>query len=265
MTSCVLGVSAQYHDSAACVLRDGVILAAAQEERYSRIKHDPSFPEHAIDACLAQAGITGGDLARMAFYEKPLLKLERILDTSMAIAPRGLAAFVRGMPSWFVEKLRVEERVRAQTGFDGSFCYCRHHEAHAASAFFASPFEEAAILTLDGVGEWTTNALGVGRGHRVTLQRELRFPHSLGLLFFLGLVAPTVLRPLERVLGVVGRAVSGVVTAALLAGVYLLVLTPVSWLRRAVSGDPLDRRLEPERESYWEEAERDVDRYRRMY
>ncbi|MFH2005435.1 MAG: carbamoyltransferase [bacterium] len=179
----ILGLSAHYHDSAACLLRDGALVAAAQEERFTRRKHDASFPTHAIRYCLREGGLDGAELDGIAFYEKPLWKLERILDTAMCIAPRGVVPFVRGLPSWFVQKLRVEEQVREVTGFRGDFVYCRHHEAHAASAFFLSPFEEAAVLTVDGVGEWATNTVGVGQGHTVRMLRELRFPHSLGLLY----------------------------------------------------------------------------------
>ena len=179
----ILGISAFYHDSAAAVLSDGELVAAAQEERFSRRKHDPAFPKQAIEACLAQAGLTPRDIGMVAFYEKPFTKLERVLDTTMAIAPAGRRPFTRTLPSWFTERLRVEELVREQLGFEGRFVYAGHHESHAASAFFVSPFDEAATLTTDGVGEWTTNAIGMGRGNRLEMLEEIRFPHSLGLLY----------------------------------------------------------------------------------
>lgn len=179
----ILGLSAYYHDSAAALLVDGRVAAAAQEERFSRIKHDPSYPRQAIDACLRTAGVRGRDLDAVAFFEKPLVKLGRALDTTMAVAPRGLTRFARAMPSWFTDKLRFEQTLHKQLDFDGPFFYASHHESHAASAFFASPFEDAATLTIDGVGEWTTNAIGHGAGNRLRMLQELRFPHSLGLLY----------------------------------------------------------------------------------
>lgn len=179
----ILGISAFYHDSAAAVLRDGRIVAAAQEERFTRIKHDPAYPRHAIDACLKQAGLQPADVDLVAFYEKPLLKVDRILDTTMSVAPRGLRRWNDSLPSWFLEKLRLEPTLEQHLGFTGRVIYTGHHESHAASAFFPSPFEEAATLTTDGVGEWTTNAIGMGRGARLELLREIRFPHSLGLLY----------------------------------------------------------------------------------
>lgn len=179
----ILGISAFYHDAAAAILKDGRIVAAAQEERFTRIKHDPSFPKHAIDACLKTAGVQASDVGLVAFYEKPMLKLDRIFDTVMAVAPKGMKRWNDAMPSWFLNKLRVEDTVRAQLGYDGRFVYAGHHESHAASAFFLSPFEEAATLTTDGVGEWTTNAIGMGRGRRLEMLEEIRFPHSLGLLY----------------------------------------------------------------------------------
>jgi carbamoyltransferase len=179
----VLGVSAFYHDSAAALLSDGRIVAAAQEERFTRIKHDPAYPRHAIDACLRQAGLTAADVDVVAFYEKPLLKFERILDTTMSVAPAGMKRWNDALPSWFLDKLRLENTVGDHLGFDGRFLYAGHHETHAASAFYLSPFEEAATLTTDGVGEWTTNAIGMGRGNRLEMLEEIRFPHSLGLLY----------------------------------------------------------------------------------
>ena len=180
----LLGLSAYYHDSAAVLLEDGVIVAAAQEERFSRIKHDPAFPRAAAAWCLTRAR---GPLDAVVYYEKPLLKFERILATSLAVAPRGFRAFAAAMPAWLHEKLWlpgvIEDELRALGCGRVPVHFAGHHEAHAASAFFPSPFEHAAILTLDGVGEWTTTALGRGEGNHLELLRELRFPHSLGLLY----------------------------------------------------------------------------------
>ncbi len=179
----VLGLSAFYHDSAAALVVDGTLAAACQEERFTRIKHDPAFPHHAIDACLATAGLSARDVDLVAFYEKPLRTLDRVLDTVMATAPAGRKRFVDAMPSWFADKLRVEPLVHEHLGHAPRMVFCAHHVSHAASAFFPSPFERAAILTIDGVGEWATNSVGVGDGHRVQLDQELRFPHSIGLLY----------------------------------------------------------------------------------
>ena len=180
----ILGVSAFYHDSAACLLQDGDIVAAAQEERFTRSKGDATFPAHAVAYCLQEAGIQTGDLQCVAFYDKPLLKFERILETYLAIAPRGFRSFLRAGPLWIKEKLFTDRQLReALGGFDGTLVYPEHHESHAASAFFPSPFQEAAVLTVDGVGEWATAAMGVGRGSELTLAKELRWPDSLGLLY----------------------------------------------------------------------------------
>jgi carbamoyltransferase len=179
----ILGVSAFYHDSAACVLRDGEIVAAAQEERFTRKKGDAAFPEHAIDYCLSEAGITAQDLQFVGFYDKPLLKFERILETYLGVAPRGFPSFVKAAPLWVKEKLHMEKEIRRGLGFEGRILYAEHHESHAASAFFPSPFGEAAILTMDGVGEWATASFGVGRDNEIDLHRELRWPDSLGLLY----------------------------------------------------------------------------------
>ena len=181
----ILGISAFYHDSAAALVRDGRILAAAQEERFTRKKHDERFPENAVRFCLEAGGITGGGLDAVVFYEKPLLKFERLLETYVAFAPRGLLSFFRAMPPWLQTKLHLPREIDKGLGGDyaGPIYFCTHHEAHAASAFFPSPFEEAAILTMDGVGEWTTTSWGVGRGNRIELRAEIRFPHSLGLLY----------------------------------------------------------------------------------
>lgn len=177
----ILGLSFGYHDAAACLVRDGVVLAAAQEERFSRVKHDPSFPAEAARFCLRAGGVRGPDV--VAFYEKPILKLDRVLQTFCSVAPRGLAAFVRSMPGWLAERLRVDALLDRHLGWRGPIVFFSHHEAHAASAFFPSPFEEAAVVTLDGVGEWDTTTVGRGEGAVVTLLRAVRFPHSLGLLY----------------------------------------------------------------------------------
>jgi len=180
----ILGLSAFYHDSAAVLLEEGRIVAAAQEERFSRKKHDASFPGAAAAWCLSKAG---GPLDAVVYYEKPLLKFERILSTALAVAPRGFKAFAAAMPDWLHHKLWLPSVIEDELGELGCprvpVYFSGHHEAHAASAFFASPFERAAILTLDGVGEWTTTALGRGHGNQLELMRELRFPHSLGLLY----------------------------------------------------------------------------------
>jgi carbamoyltransferase len=180
----VLGISAFYHDSAACLLAGETIVAAAQEERFTRIKGDERFPTQASTYCLSAAGITAADLDAVVFYEKPLVKFERLLDTYLDIAPRGFASFRRAAPLWFKERLYVERAIRAGLpGYNGKILYTEHHEAHAASAYFPSPFDEAAILTIDGVGEWATATIGVGRGAAIELLEELRFPDSLGLLY----------------------------------------------------------------------------------
>jgi len=179
----VLGISAFYHDSAACLLRDGDIAAAAQEERFTRRKGDASFPQHAVRYCLQAAGIRPSDLAYVGFYDKPLLKFERILESYLGVAPRGFAQFRMAGPLWMKEKLFLGDEIRRALGYEGEILYAEHHESHAASAFFPSPFEEAAILTIDGVGEWATAAFGVGRGHDLELLQELHWPDSLGLLY----------------------------------------------------------------------------------
>jgi len=181
----ILGISAFYHDSAAALVVDGEIVAAAQEERFTRVKHDAGFPARAIEACLEQAGIGPGELDYVGFYDKPLLKFERLLETYLAYAPRGFRAFLRAMPVWLREKLHLPREMHRGLGgeYARQFVFTEHHESHAASAFFPSPFEEAAILTLDGVGEWATASVGRGAGSRIELLEELRFPHSLGLLY----------------------------------------------------------------------------------
>jgi carbamoyltransferase len=183
--STILGLSAYYHDSAAALVVDGQIVAAAQEERFTRVKHDHRFPRHAIDYCLREAGLEPGDIDHVAFYEKPFLKFERLLETYLAVAPAGFRSFLMAMPLWVHEKLRLPSQMSRGLDhkYNRRFIFLEHHESHAASAFFPSPFEEAAILTLDGVGEWATASLGHGRGNKIALSHEMRFPHSLGLLY----------------------------------------------------------------------------------
>jgi carbamoyltransferase len=181
----ILGISAYYHDAAAALVCDGNIVAAAQEERFTRKKHDSSFPQHAIDYCLAEADLTPGDLDYVGFYDKPLLTFDRLLETYLAYAPRGLRSYLKAMPLWLSEKLHTRRKLGKGLGgaYRKRFVFTEHHESHAASAFFPSPFEEAAIMTFDGVGEWATATLGTGHGNRIELHSELRFPHSLGLLY----------------------------------------------------------------------------------
>jgi carbamoyltransferase len=181
----ILGISAFYHDSAAALIVDGKIVAAAQEERFTRKKHDFSFPQKAIDYCLAEAGLEPEDLDHVAFYDKPLLKFERLLETYVTYAPVGFGSFRKAMPLWLKEKLWLPRQMDRGLGkrFKGRYVFTEHHESHAASAFFPSPFEESAIVTMDGVGEWATASYGTGRGNRVELSHELHFPHSLGLLY----------------------------------------------------------------------------------
>ena len=179
----ILGLSAFYHDSAACLLRDGDIMAAASEDRFTRKKADASFPARAVDYCLRTAGITAQELAYVGFYDKPLLKFERILETYLGVAPRGFGSFLKAGPLWIKEKLYTDRELRDALGYEGELLYAEHHESHAASAFFPSPFEEAAILTMDGVGEWATASIGVGRGRDIELVKEMHWPDSLGLLY----------------------------------------------------------------------------------
>jgi carbamoyltransferase len=179
----ILGISAFYHDSAAALLRDGEIIAAAQEERFTRKKGDDSFPSAAIAYCLKEGGLSVADLDTVAFYDKPLLKFERILETYLSVAPRGFRSFAMATPLWLKEKLHSERKIRTELGFDGTLLFPEHHESHAASAFFPSPFEEAAIVTMDGVGEWATASIGVGRGSEIDIIKELHWPDSLGLLY----------------------------------------------------------------------------------
>jgi carbamoyltransferase len=180
----ILGISAYYHDSAACLVEDGRIVAAAQEERFTRKKHDANFPARAVEYCLREAGIPASELNLVGFYEKPLVKFERLLETYVASAPRGLRSYLMAMPLWLTEKLWMSDDLGGHLeGYTGEILFGEHHESHAASAFYPSPFEQAAIVTMDGVGEWATSSVGVGRGSHVELIRELRFPHSLGLLY----------------------------------------------------------------------------------
>jgi carbamoyltransferase len=180
----ILGLSAYYHDSAACLVEDGRIVAAVQEERFTRKKHDAGFPSKAVEYCLREAGVTASNLDLVGFYEKPLVKFERLLETYVGCAPRGLRSYLMAMPLWLGERLWMADDIREQIeGYEGDVLFGEHHESHAASAFFPSPFEQAAIVTMDGVGEWSTSSVGVGRGNEIELMRELRFPHSLGLLY----------------------------------------------------------------------------------
>ena len=186
----VLGISALYHDSAAALIQDGRIVAAAQEERFTRRKHDARFPENAVNYCLAEAGCSLADIDHVVFYDKPFLKFERLLETYLSFAPKGFASFKTAIPVWLKEKLFQKDMLRKDLakfdpGFDwmNRLLFAEHHLSHAASAFFPSPFEEAAVLTMDGVGEWTTTSLAFGSGNRLDIHKELHFPHSLGLLY----------------------------------------------------------------------------------
>lgn len=181
----ILGISAYYHDSAAALLKDGHLVAAAQEERFTRKKHDHEFPAQAVQFCLKEAGIDESQLDHVVFYEKPLLRFERLLETYISYAPRGFKQFLMSIPLWLKQKLHLPRELDAALNhqYKGRYLFCGHHESHAASAFLPSPFEEAAIVTIDGVGEWATASIGIGQGNQVELLQELRFPHSLGLLY----------------------------------------------------------------------------------
>jgi carbamoyltransferase len=181
----ILGISAFYHDSAAAMVVDGRIVAAAQEERFTRKKHDEGFPHRAIEYCLKEAGLTAEQIDYVAFYDKPLLKFDRLLETYLAYAPAGFRSFVKAMPQWVKQKLHLPREISKGLGgkYTKRIVFTDHHESHAASAFFPSPFDEAAVITLDGVGEWATASFGHGRGNSLTLSHELHFPHSLGLLY----------------------------------------------------------------------------------
>jgi carbamoyltransferase len=196
----ILGISAFYHDSAACLVADGEIVGAAQEERFTRVKHDHNFPVNAARYCLKEAGITANQIDYVGFYDKPLLKFDRLLETYLDYAPSGFRSFIKAMPLWMKEKLWMPDLIRTEMAkadgidderaakkagkkFEWKLLFGDHHESHAASAFYPSPFEEAAILTIDGVGEWATSSIGIGRGNEITMLKELRFPDSLGLLY----------------------------------------------------------------------------------
>ena len=179
----ILGISAFYHDSAACLVQNGEIIAAAQEERFTRKKHDASFPQNAIAFCLQKGNIKVSDLDYVGFYDKPLIKFERILETYLGIAPKGIKQYLEAMPIWLKDKLWTRKNIRKKLGYNGVVLFAQHHESHAASAFFPSPFQEAAVLTMDGVGEWATSSIATGKDNKIKLLQELHFPHSLGLLY----------------------------------------------------------------------------------
>jgi len=185
MATNILGISAFFHDSAAALLSDGEIIAAAQEERFTRRKHDPGFPSNAIAYCLREGGTNLAQLDYVVFYEQPMVKFERLLETYVAFSPQGYESFERAAPLWATHKLRLPDKILVELGpgFQGRLCFADHHESHAASAFFPSPFDEAVILTLDAVGEWSTSSIGYGQANRITLTHEMRFPHSLGMLY----------------------------------------------------------------------------------
>jgi len=179
----VLGISCFYHDSAASLVRDGQVIGAVQEERFTRRKHDFDFPSHAINWCLKEGGIASRNIDYVAFYEKPFIKFERLLETYLSYAPSGIRQFIQAMPLWLRQKLWIPEIIGEQLGYQGKILFCGHHESHAASAFYPSPFKEAAFLTIDGVGEWETASFGVGKGNDIEQKSYLKFPHSLGLLY----------------------------------------------------------------------------------
>lgn len=179
----IIGISAFYHDSAACLIQDGNIVAAAQEERFTRKKHDPRFPKNAINYCLETAAISSNDIDHVVFYDKPLLTFERLLMSYLAVAPKGLRSWLEAMPLWLGKKLYIPKVINREIGYEGEVLFTEHHEAHQASAFYPSPYNEAAILTIDGVGEWATASYGYGEGKDITILKELHFPDSLGLLY----------------------------------------------------------------------------------
>jgi carbamoyltransferase len=179
----ILGISAFYHDSAACLVRDGKIVAAAQEERFTRKKHDFEFPKNAANYCLASQGLTTKNLDYVVFYDKPVLKFERLLQTYLTTAPKGFTSYAKAMPLWLKEKLWIPETIKNELDYSGEILFTEHHQSHAGSAFYPSPYQDAAILTIDGVGEWTTNSLGIGKGNKFSLIKDIKFPHSLGLLY----------------------------------------------------------------------------------
>jgi len=179
----ILGISAYYHDSAAALITDGEIVAAAQEERFTRKKHDHNFPSHAVNYCLQEAGLKPGDLECVVFYDKPFVKFERILETYFGTSPFGIRSFLKAMPLWLKKKLWLPDIIAEDLGYEGPVLFAEHHESHAASAYYPSPFDEAAVLTIDGVGEWATNTIGSGSGTGLEILEEITFPHSLGLLY----------------------------------------------------------------------------------
>jgi carbamoyltransferase len=179
----ILGISCFYHDSAACIVSEGNVLAAAQEERFSRKKHDPRFPRNAIKYCLEEGGTTAKDLDYVVYYDKPFLTFERLLMSYLTVAPKGLRSWLESMPLWLGQKLHIPDLITKETGYEGVVLFTEHHEAHAASAFYPSPFNESAILTIDGVGEWASASYGFGKGGDITLLKELHFPDSVGLLY----------------------------------------------------------------------------------
>ncbi len=179
----ILGISAFYHDSAVCLLRDGKLIAAAQEERFTRKKHDESFPLKAAQYCLKEGGISIDEVDFVTFYDKPLLKFSRLLETYLAFAPSGITSFLKSMPLWLGSKLWMPELIKKELGYKGPVLFAEHHESHAASAFYASPYQEAAFLTIDGVGEWATTSFGIGKDNTIKILKEIHFPHSLGLLY----------------------------------------------------------------------------------
>ncbi|MDY0081455.1 MAG: carbamoyltransferase N-terminal domain-containing protein, partial [Ignavibacteriaceae bacterium] len=179
----ILGISAFYHDSAAVLLKNGEIVAAAQEERFSRKKHDHRFPKNAVKFCLEYAGITSKMVDYVAFYDKPFLKFERLIETYISFAPMGIKSFLKAMPLWMSEKIWLKDLIRKEVDFEGEILFPEHHLSHAASAFYPSPYNSAAILTIDGVGEWATTSIGRGRGNEIEIISEIKFPHSLGMLY----------------------------------------------------------------------------------
>ena len=187
----ILGISSFYHDSAACLLKDGEIIAAAQEERFTRKKHDTGFPHQAIQYCLKEAKITAEFIDNVVFYEKPFVKFERLLETYLAFAPKGFSSFAKAMPVWIKDKLfqksalvkELKSTLGKEINWRERLLFSEHHLSHAASAFYPSPFDSAVVLTLDGVGEWTTTSLAVGKGRDLKVVKEIHFPHSLGFLY----------------------------------------------------------------------------------
>ncbi len=179
----ILGISAFYHDSAACLVQDGKITAAAQEERFTRKKHDPEFPRNAAQYCLKSHKLEPKDIDYVVFYDKPLLKFERLLNTYLTTSPQGFTSYAKSLPLWLKQKLWIPDTIKKELNYEGEILFTEHHQSHAGSAFYPSPFEEAAILTIDGVGEWTTNSLGIGKGNNFKIIKEISFPHSLGLLY----------------------------------------------------------------------------------